>query len=504
MQGSISGIKGGYVEKLMLQQAGTFNQMYNRPFELQLQNDNVNVLARCIAEQSNVLGNGAMVINNNALTPLLTNIFKPVAHHDGIAPIVHGWDSPRCRFILIIVMQHVAGYDEKYFVTGSTDHVGITNNSAIDHRMTFQINSVIKSKAIIRNTPNGIINTHQINENSHMVHNYNYEAYTGTNIYTMRPADIFSNIAMQSYESESLTGIGLNNIVTDAGSKVNRDHYVGSRYVGSIINSWNDATNSADGNTSFDSVCSNASKSPACINPTINRDDFLRMIRNSSGSYAKFTFRDLLKFDSSAESKISYTPLNQTMLSTLPRTGEYEYMHGTNMETVIATEIAQALPAIATSVGLSHISLFSTNDTPGQMTNTLVSNPYSLASNVGLQHAAEAFKIRFNAEVAPSISLNNSYPYVINVDCDTLGSTKIRISFNNQPEVQFMIPSFADSAFSGLITHNVERPKTMANDLTYLFNELGRVAHEAKPQDHIQVAQTGLGSINTHFNAEAI
>ena len=104
MQGSISGIKGGYVEKLMLQQAGTFNQMYNRPFELQLQNDNVNVLARCIAEQSNVLGNGAMVINNNALTPLLTNIFKPVASHDGIAPIIHGWDSPRCRFILIIVI----------------------------------------------------------------------------------------------------------------------------------------------------------------------------------------------------------------------------------------------------------------------------------------------------------------------------------------------------------------------------------------------------------------
>jgi len=504
MYGSINGIKGGYVEKLMIQQAGTYNTMYNRPFELQLSNDNVNVLARSIAEQSDYIGNGSMIINNLALTPLLTNVFKPVAKHDGAASIINGWETPRCRFVLVIVMQHVAGYDEKYFVTGSTDHVGVTNNAAIDHRMIFQINSIIKSKNIVRNTPSGIINTNQINENSHMVHNYNYDNYaTGQNIYTMRPADIFSNVAMQAYESDALTGIGLNNIVTDAGSKVNRDHYVGSKYVSSIINSWNDANNSVDGDTSFDAVCNNASKSPACINPTISRDDFLRMIKSSSGSYAKFTFKDLLKFDPSAESRVSYVPLNQAMLATLPRAGEYEYMHGSSMEVVIATEIAQAVPAIATSVGLNYISLFSTNDTPGQMTNTIVSNPYSLATNIGLQNAAEAFKIRFNTEVAPSISLNNSYPFAINVDCDTLGSTKIRLSFNGQPEVQFMIPSFADSAFSGLVTNNVERPKAMATDLTYLFNELGSVAREVRPSGFIQVPSTGIGSNNNFINNQS-
>ena len=144
------------VVELLLNETGTYNQQFLRPYESSMDGRDTAKVVDRISEAVRV---GASV-NNNTFIGIGTAIVAPSASIVTPIGILNGWDRDRLRFKLTIDVTMNTGSRIRYIYTGFTSDANILpgifhDQSKIDPNMLFKVNTVTRTRVVSEVTPYG-------------------------------------------------------------------------------------------------------------------------------------------------------------------------------------------------------------------------------------------------------------------------------------------------------------------------------------------------------------
>lgn len=471
-------LSGFRVESLMIQNTGTFNPQFLRPYVTNphLNNNDLTALSTSIVERAVQGGiDGATVagIGNSFLTRS--------SEIDGHAIIPNGWDTQRSQFIMKIVLTNNIGISNPCFVTGYTDHAGINPvTGAIDPKMIFMVNSITQARAVQFRTPMGVtenitsLGTQQLLvdvSNSLMNNGYNSQSQ-----FVMRPDDIFKtmgNSAMYQQADNPLDmhSIHDTSIKLDARSKGGAKRINnGSNYIADILNSYINAPRD-------ESKAATTSALEMYLNTNqfekydVYKNDFFKVINSRRQGYAtygnSFSFSELTAIDPNVMNVMTFITTKPGELHTA---GQTQHWGGSDLSTVVSSILASSVPSLMTEQLISMIQFKSTNNTVNGQPRTDIIYGAGFDSTVDMSQHYENFKHLFEIMILNDVTFGNQIPYMLEMKVSLSGESWIRIKLDNNPMIDYVTPTFCDSLFSPVITSRLDNMFNMSNDMESLID----------------------------------
>lgn len=464
------------VTRLVMQETGTYNPMYQRPYQTHFDQVNVDNLVRRI-DQS-----GGTSVTGPLMAGLAADMVSPSAVPHGQITIPYGWTERRIRFVMDVAVTTNTGNSFVYVFQGYTSHLGVGMNGAVDPHMEFIINSFVR----LNRTRIGNQMLDRITESAHVLNGYiNYEFVDPNQgqIYTMRPVDVFTNMQSRYIENaisyhdkgsgmmdtrlsltpnEPTRSSRLNNLPTQYLAKF-ADHYQHSV----------DLVNFGQGEKDVLDKCRQLT-----YESSVMENIFIRAMSNIKGglydtpSGTSFTFSQLEMLDPNVKAVTVYAKMGQTAQQQLPHVGQTAYWDSADRETVWATVLSNAIPALMMEMMLSKLRFRSTNHAIGSQITTVFIDAKSLM-NTEIVHNLETFKTRLEREVLMDITLNNQVAFTLDAGVDLFGDTFIELSLDGGPMYRFTTPQFSDSLLTPVITHERNVLDLVINDFEQLANHLG-------------------------------
>lgn len=459
------------VAKLIMSESGTYNPLYSRPYQTYMDGTTMNTLIRRVEENDGkVTGSLLAGVAGNILSP------SPTPGHE--IPIPMGWAERRIRFILEVHVTTSTGSQFIYFFQGYTSHLGVSNTGAVDPAMEFIVNSYIRVTRANQFTNAGMVVQDVVTESAHIVNGAIMHNYTNQDVFGMRPKDIAvgiqSNYLSQAYQSHfdgSLkdTRIKIN---TDA-IRSNRQNNLPTNYISKIIDSYQTAKQLADFGQTEQDIIGRTQNLLHEEGPYENI--FLRALGQTRGlSHATtFTFQQLELLDQNVKNVTTYVTMGQTqqISGQMHQAGQTEYWHGTNRETVAASLLSNAIPAIMMDLMISKVAFRATNCDIGGQIQTMLIDAKSL-TNADMRANYEMFKRRLEREVLFDLTYGNAVTFMLDMRSDMFGETMITLTLDNGPMITYATPSFCDSLMTPIMTMNKDNYHTVVSDFETIMNSL--------------------------------
>ena len=457
---------GLVITKFLIQETGTYNEQFRRPY--QTVGDDANVL-RVI--QSHLLG--VETFTPNMMNGIASSFISPTAVFEKKIDISNGWDQPRMRFMLESVNTDYTGTSTTEVVLGYTDHNGIIAGSgSLDPNMEFYINSIVRVRNSRRITEVGNQSYSSVFDNSHLLVNSNWtDVFDSQPEHQMRPEDIFSTMSRSH-----LHGLGDiidgRNVGTNVAVKSRRSNNVGGSYMASVVQGYMASSAGLDEfGQNAKEILTEARKNYGEL-PTLT-DPFLSAIagvRNSPIGKV-FTLRDLYRICPHLDNVTRAQALLPVERATVHRAGQSEYWDGSDRTTVVATILSQSVPAIMMDLGITNVIFKATNETFGNQINVDVFEILGFNDDLDLPGIELINKLKNS--VLRDISFNGQHSFCIEMKIDLMGETRILISINRENEVEFVTPSFCDALSVPVLTNSEHLNMKIANDFSSLFTYLG-------------------------------
>jgi len=461
------------VVRLVMQETGTYNTQYVRPYETTMTQDVVNVLTDRVMRSSDQRITGTM------LSGLTGGFIRPQATPEAEIKIVNGWTEKRIRFLLELEVTFNVGGSVTQYVQGYTDFPGVTMNASIAQDMVFYVNSIIQTRKVHQQTPLGIQTIENVSENTHVLASNTWQnMYQPGQQRLLRPEDVFSNISLNHIPGhESNNAYGRNTVhdsrtaLRQEAVKSRRSNGLAGTYASSIMDSYSLASSLTEFGETENNILS---KSRGTVTePVAAVDPFLSAMTSITGRVVSnhFTFSELQKLDQNVSNVTNYTVTGPTQMSSVHQSGMTAQWGGTDRLTQVASILSQSIPAVMMDLMLNRVMFKSTNhDITGQM-NTVIFEGKSF-SNMDLTRNFELFKHRLHNEILYDITFGNSISYSIDMRVDLLGETHLCISLEGQPAFDFVTPSFADNLIVPVITTNAQTVSQLASDFESLTQSI--------------------------------
>lgn len=465
------GHKSVEIVKIIMQETGTYNTMWRRPFESNL-NGNIQ---KTILENCEKAGR----ITPNLLTGVAGQFVMPSATPERPVNIVNGWDTRRFKFFMEVRSTSHMGTVITEFITGYTDQMGASAFGSLDPNMTFYINTVNMAKNAVRTTPLGTQNIQSIVDCSHLLYQNDYQGVHGlNNSHKMRPEDVFVTMQNAELESASNTYGGMADFVdtrthlTKKPIKATRRFNSSPIFVSSVLDSYVQTKRQAIGGQSDLEITDTAAASVASAR--VNEDPFINILRNRTGlDGSSFTVRDLLAIDPTVESRIVITPLNTALRATLPVAGQTQHWQTADFETQFATALSQAVPGYMLDNCLQSVKFRATNTEMGGGITVFLVDYGSLLQGIDLSPYLAAFSFALEKTVLADLTQNNMIPFTLEMSCNLISDSIINLSINGGPFVPYVVPCFCDNLMSPLVTADKVRLNTLAKDIANVVDYLG-------------------------------
>lgn len=468
------------VTKFLLVETGTYNKQYNRPFEVDVRADTVDQIRTVVNNDPHISAANLAGISNS--------FFHPSANPESEVGILHGWEQRRYRYMLEIQYER-GGLSHAEVILGYTEYDGITSTNAVDDQMRFFVNSVITTRMIATPTANGMVNLRQISDNSQVLIDPVWKTGTSTimnhnNVYNLRPEDVYGVMgsAHDLHLLQQYNVMDSRNLSRNDPRMSSRRYNIASQYTAGMLNAYNTAALSTQGTE--EEIYADA-KGLVRSMPS-DHSNFLKKLRQLSGApTAAFTMRDLRNMEPNIDFIKDVTHLSDVQrVQEVHTVGSTAHWHSSDSETLYASILAQSMPAMMMEYGLVQLNVMSTNNHATALPYTRILHATPFAS-LDVTRACAAFQNRFEIEVIRDFTFNNAISYQIQCSFDLLGESRIRISLNNQESVDYVVPSFADSIFSPMMTHNPQRCAVIATNFQQLFTGL----ESPSPQPYVDSYQ---------------
>lgn len=466
------------IAKLIMQETGTYNPMYQRPYETHVSTDIFNSIVQKVEQ-----ANGAE-ITGTTLAGVASAIVAPTAHHNGEINIPLGWTERRIRFILEAHVTTRMGSEMVFYFQGFTSHLGVGNNGAIDPNMIFYINSFIRVTRMQKYTQVGLINRDVITDsanviNGQIIRDGQYSANQDAML--MRPQDIFAGM-QSAYIRDAYNYHNNNQNIHDTrlfltGSvRSKKSNNLPCNYVGKIVDSYNASLNNSFSTADTKDAYSQAREFTNEEN--LNQNEFLVALSRAKGmpDSTNFKLSDLLRIDPNVNAVTNYITLGPARAQA-HFAGQTSFWNASDRETLVATILSNSVPAIMMECMISKIYFSSTNhDYTGTM-NTVIADVKSL-TDADMSSNYEQFKRRFEREVMFDITYGGQDLYMVTINADLFGDTYITLKIGNGPETVFNTPSFCDGLMTPVVTTNKDSYYGAINDFDHLMNNINDIRRD--------------------------
>lgn len=464
---SLYGNKRISVVRLVIQETGTYNRQFRRSFVSSVDGQSVKSLVD-MAEQTRTIA-------ASTIASLGLPFVQPSSTPEGEAPIVNGWEEKRFRFFMELRIEDQLGSIKNEYLVGYTDYKGISHGGHLDNQMRFFVNAVNITRSAVRTTALGTQTVSSVIDNSQILANTNYSGIHSQNqLYGMRPDDIFNRIEhadISAFSGESFVNTSL--FLSRKPTKNKRLNTSPSNFVASLLESYRGAQNSEAGYGNAN-VYETAKRSVS--SQPIAQDPFLSYVQNQGELGNSFTLGTLRELDPNVNNVIAVSHLSLDRLASLHNAGSTCDWGGSDINTVIATTLAQSVPAYMLENFINDVSFMATNQGFGSDMVVTVMDANSFMMNTALSVHIEAFKFKLINELFKSITYNNQIGIDIKFKCDLLDEIWISVSINGGPEYVYVAPAFADSLFSPNYTWNQNTVSAMATDFNALFSQLSEIS----------------------------
>lgn len=495
MYGNHRSVERISVAKLILQETGTHNPMYFRPYETHVDAYTMDVINNRV-EQS-----PSKITDANVFSGIASNVISPSATVGPQISIPYGWNERRIRFIMEVHVQASIGTPMVYYFQGFTNYLGISNHNgktSIDPNMEFIINSYIRVSRLQKYGVNGLEYVDKIVESAHVVNGQImtetiHDQIPGleTGIYALRPQDIFTGISHNNLRNGYETmGHGASKNAMFFDGRLKKQESIGSsranglpsNYIANVINSYQVSTKNQDFGNGTRNVIDMAITDSVAFDPKLAENFFLRALGQVRGPdnpqrmKPTFTINELACIDSNIQNVTNLISLGQTARAALPQAGQTAYWNGADRESVIATVLSNAVPAVMMDLMISKIHFRSTNHDIGGKMNTVIINGASV-TNADLTRNYQMFMYRLEREVLFDITFGNNESYMLEMSVDLFGESTVNISLASGPMVTFGTPSFCDSLTTPVATVNRDGFHKICHDFEVMFGNI----QEASP-----------------------
>jgi hypothetical protein len=461
-----------FVANMLIQETGTFNQLYARPYAAHTTNESLEILSRRL--ESTMYGDPSSRVMGSLIAGISSGLVMPDASWERRLSIPNGWNERRLRFIMEVHVQ-AAFNTQVYYLQGYSDHVGVSATGFIDPQMPFFINSYVRVGRSTDYTNVGMT-VDRVSEMAQVINGQFHitDAISGQ-VFTLRPEDLMvgiqSNYFNDAFASSGNPSVGnmLDTRTRGLPSTVrsNRSNSIPSNFIANYISGYRRAAYSAEFGRGDEDVYTRTIQD--LHEPSPYENPFIRALSQVTGipNTTTFTMSDLVSIDPDAVSsgRVSYQPARDVFQ--LHQTGQTEDWGGTNLKTQLATLLINSVSGLMIDCMLKSIALDTTTLTVDGQPYTRIINAQSF-TNMNLSAHFVRFIERFNSEILPDVTYNGSFAIDAVIMIDLHGQSSIDISVDGDARIPYAAPSFCDSIFTPVVTTDANRYHDLVNGMEYI------------------------------------
>lgn len=466
------------VKSMLIMETGSFFDIYNRPFEMNLTDQS----RESIRKRLDGVGPGS--VNEKSFKGMASGILAPVAevdHRRDLIQIPDGWDRPRMRFMLHVVVNSRTGAEDEYYLQGFSDHLGVTYNgtrgATIDPDMRLYINGFIRVQEVHRSTMRGTERVAVVKQSAQIINGRIIYDDT-TPVTKTRTVDLFSNMqermVADDYRDELKDDRARLTSPSDAIFANRKDNLPGM-YLSSALDTYRRNTElSAFGVDNRDVLSRTQSELSAEL---VNLEDnaFLRILAGVRGEYNStcFTIKDLIDIDPDVmrNGVINSPQLDNSARRGLAHTeGDVSDWRGADLESRWAQQIANFTSAIMMSNYHRALDATFTNQNIDGRIVDVVHNAEALAGNM----PEEIFERMIDTLVDAFEDLSdcNRIDFRVSIRCNLYNQAEIFVSLYGNPEQRFFVPTFADGLMSPFYSRDPHALSRLSSDLESLISDV--------------------------------
>lgn len=477
------------VVKFLITETGTYNPMFRRAYRTEMEASTLNAIQEKVSNSNHITPQMLGGLADRFVMPSAAPELDGTGRSRQIL-IPQGWGEQRLRFLLEVETSFGTGGTITEIVQGYTDHLGVSYSGVINPQMEFHVNSVLKIRKQVENTPFGAKSFFNVVDSAHvLVDNQSQQLYNPDITERMRPEDIFSAMSRRTYNN---IGSFIDERTVHGAVPVlsNRKNGIPTNYLSEIMEGYQNAL--IDPSDSSGNPAEHYSKARAfAASPSIQVDAFIKAISNirQVPAASVFSFADLVKLDPNTQRNTKYakagTPTinvqsNISMGTAQPwdvphQAGMTETWENPNQATHAAVVLSNSVPALLMELALTGIHFQSTNRNlgtvmmqGGQITTTV--GNWESFSDFDMTNHLRTFVARFEREVMPGLTFCNQMDYWLEMRADLLGETWIKISIGGSPMVVFAQPSFADALAVPVLTNNRQAVSGVVEDFSMFLD----------------------------------
>lgn len=461
------------IVELRLQETGTFNQQFHRPYEAIIRHDALESLSRRI--EGTIHRNSVGRVDNDLVSGMSDGLITVSATPDQPTGIVNGWNERRFRFTMTVSIQ--TGFAEELcYLQGYSEYFDVSHGNNINPKLVFFINSYTRVSRMTdpTNPVGGYID--RVLE-SRQVLNGMYGANNASQLYGIRPEDLFIGV-QSSYLSQGIsdtsmpltdTRIGL----VDKTFSNNRNNAIPCTMMSGLINTWREAETLVDFGQGNENVYDRAIQKLHEKSPMDNAfiAALSQLQNNGISASAWFTLEELARIDPTMQQRVYYSPLeSNAMVHSVGMTSDWG---AADKQTQIAYMVANSTASLMQASGLVTAHFFATNITIGNQISVEMTAPGISFSTSDPVSAYTLFTSRFATEVMPDLTANNLIPVAITVSADIYNETHVTVSIDGRPGIPFAYPSFADSLLQSTMTVDRTNYNSLITGVEEILNYVG-------------------------------
>lgn len=460
-----------YTRKAVVTETEGYQDLWSRPYQ-----SNVND-SRIIDDFMDITEDGSNV-NPFGLAHIAQAIIAPATVPENRLVIPEGFIAKRLVFMIAVEFSPYQGNTPSVtIISGYTDIADISFSGQIAGDTKFYINSIstINQATGTRPTESAQMIASSINE-AYGFNNFRRDAYQSQTLITMRPTDVLTEI--DALEEEDYDSFDLSNIASpNRVIKSRRRNNLPSRFITDVVDS---VLNTQDIGA-FNGRNSNRYGQARNIirEDSTAGDLFTRELRR----YREFTedgfiyWNDLCDIVPDLDDNTAITSTGQVDRRTIEHRARLRDVNdwaGADNETVLATIIAQAFPAIMTSALITYVKCSFSND-------TLDGEPYFELSRGN----NEVSILSFDDSVDPKMQYRQLRSLVtnellrllsygghtvsVNVEFDIQLDGFIEISLDGGEWIPYGVPVFCDAINSPIISRSSDNLTSVARNLKSLI-----------------------------------
>lgn len=457
------------IRRLFFVETGTYEDQMLRPYDTSLNQRTLIQLQEATR--------GGLNIAASSVAGIAGQIIAPTATPQGMATIQNGWQQSRMRFLMEVVDMDGYGGESVQYLSGYTNHVGVSLQSqALDPNMELFFNNSIQTKRVLYASPTGNVMQQRVTDAAHVLTGYYNPSYGNLHsaTHSMRPQDVFSAVG-----ASTLAGYGAELIDTRTAfaqgklKKSVRANTSAPSYLARLLNTHNAEMATTEESDNLDEVMGRAAG--AVQEPMLSTDLFLHemMLRSRLTQGGYVTFGELMALQPGLDQMAEVFVANSAQAKAQNHwAGQTEHWGGATNETLAATILSHAVPGIMMDLMFTKISFHATNRNIGNQMTVALTGAKSFTEGLDLTRHLQSFVHRLQSEVLFDLSRGGALDFEIRGEFDVMGDTKISISMQGQPFIDYTTPSWGDALFAPVLTNDQFGLQKLATDVITLAENM--------------------------------